>query len=77
MTNTNDERLAVHAYLSLEAHDSWRNFSDENGVSVSALLEALGLTLKAEMAVQDPLTIRQDWIRAGRRIDVARRRRGR
>lgn len=70
------DRSALHAYLSDEAHAAWAVFSEENGVSVTGLLEALGLELAEELEGADPDTIRNDWIRRGRRIDAARRRRG-
>lgn len=71
------DRQALHAYLSEEAHAAWGVFSEENGVSVTGLLEALGLELAEEIEQADPDTIRRDWIRRGRRIDAQRRRRGR
>jgi hypothetical protein len=72
------ERRALHAYLDEQAHESWQTFSEENGVSVTGLLEALGLTLSDEIdaAAGDPTDIRQDWVKAGRKIDAHRRRRG-
>ncbi|MFT7601732.1 MAG: hypothetical protein ACI8TP_004693, partial [Acidimicrobiales bacterium] len=34
-------RKALHAYVSDDAHDQWHGFAAEQGVSVSAILEAL------------------------------------
>lgn len=70
------DRQALHAYLSPEAHAAWAVFSEENGVSVTGLLEALGMELHEEMQEADPDTMRRDWIVKGRRIDARRRRRG-
>jgi hypothetical protein len=70
------DRQALHAYLSDEAHAAWGVFSEENGVSVTGLLEALGLELAEELKNADADTIRRDWIRQGRKIDAYRRRRG-
>ena len=72
------DRQALHAYLSSEAHSAWQTFAEDNGVSVTGLLEALGLQLVDELAADDDATeVRQDWVRDGRRIDAHRRRRSR
>lgn len=72
------ERQALHAYLSEAAHAAWQQFAEENGVSVTGLLEADGLRLAAEIdeAGGDACDIRRDLVRAGRKIDAERRRRG-
>lgn len=71
-----EQRAALHAYLSPESHAAWQAFSEENGVSVTGLLEALGLNLAREIAETGDADIRQDWVKAGRKIDGIRRRRG-
>lgn len=50
-------RKALHAYLSEEAHDAWHRFAEDNGVSLSAVLTALGtsLTDTAEMTTGQKL----------------------
>jgi len=73
---TTADRFALHAYLSYEAHRAWQEFSEVNGISVTGLLESLGLLLREELAKKDPTDIRQDWVKAGRKIDAQRRRRG-
>ena len=72
------ERQALHAYLSEPAHQAWQTFAEENGVSATGLLEALGLQLADEINAPGVTAddVRQDWVRAGRKIDAARRRRG-
>jgi hypothetical protein len=71
------ERQALHAYLSEKAHQAWQSFAEENGVSVTGLLEALGQQLSEEIEVSgDAADIRQDWVKQGRKIDAQRRRRG-
>jgi hypothetical protein len=73
-----EERQALHAYLSDESWAAWRHFSEENGVSVTGLLEALGLELLEEIGEAGGADeIRQPWVKAGRKIDGLRRRRGR
>jgi hypothetical protein len=70
-------RAAVHAYLSPRAHAAWQQFSEDNGCSVTSLLESLGLDLHEDMKVHDAEDIRQDWVKRSRRIDAERRKRGR
>ena len=71
-----DERQAIHAYISDEAWAAYRHFSEENGVSTTGLLEALGLELAEELETTEPDELRQAWVKAGRKVDGARRRRG-
>jgi hypothetical protein len=69
---------ALHAYVSAESFESWRHFAEENGVSVTGLLEALAGEIAQEIEeCRDATLVRQDWVKAARRIDVLRRRRGR
>ncbi len=74
-------RKALHAYVSDDAHDQWHGFAAEQGVSVSAILEALAPELivdEEEPAEGEKLSERLDTvIRAARRIDAERRRRRR
>lgn len=76
MAINENHRQALHAYLSPGAHESWQAFSEDNGVSVTGLLEALGLELKVELAAIESDELRQDWVKRARRIDAERRRRG-
>jgi hypothetical protein len=71
-----EERQALHAYVSDKSWAAWRHFSEENGVSTTGLLEALGLELAGEMETTDADELRQAWVKAGRKIDGIRRRRG-
>lgn len=70
-----NNRPAIHAYLSAEAKDAWELFTVENGVSMTGLLEALGIELAEEMKHSQPDEVWQDRIKKGRRIDADRRRR--
>jgi hypothetical protein len=72
-----EDRSALHAYLSVDSHASWQRFSEANGISITSLLEVLGLELEEEMRRTDPDDLRQPWVKAARRIDAIRRRRGR
>lgn len=73
-----DTRKAIHAYLSPEAHDQWHDFAAENGVSVSGLLEAIGLEWKDQMNGDGDLPAEVEGLaKRARRIDASRRRRQR
>jgi len=73
-----EERRALHAYLSVDAHQAWMTFAEDNGVSVTGLLESQGqmLRLDIEAAPDDVDLLHRSWIKEARRIDAERRRRG-
>lgn len=74
----NDDRRALHAYLSREAHDAWHDFAAEQGVSVSGLLEASGRNLAPVVdGNAEPRKEQLELVDAARKIDAARRRRRR
>lgn len=64
------DRKALHAYVSDGAHDQWHDFAARQGVSVSAMLEALAPEFSE--ANESKFT---DLVKAARRIDAKRRRR--
>ncbi len=72
-------RKALHAYVSDDAHDHWHDFCAEQGISVSALLEALAPALDIEaVESKQPKSERlASLITEARKIDAARRRRRR
>ena len=72
-------RKALHAYVSDDAHDQWHGFAADQGVSVSAILEALAPELDTE-ARPEPAELNErlaSVVKAARRIDSQRRRRRR
>lgn len=70
------EREAIHAYVDVWSHRAWQSFAEENGVSVTGLIEALGREIGDEVErVGDPTEVRQPWVKAARKIDADRRRR--
>ena len=72
-------RKALHAYVSDDAHDQWHGFAAEQGVSVSAILEALAPELDTD-ANPDPVDLNSRLtgvVKAARKIDAQRRRRRR
>ena len=74
-----EQRRALHAYLSDEAHETWHRIADEAGVTLSGLVEALAV----DFATVPPDGTGDghghprwaDVVRAARRIDAQRRRR--
>ncbi len=68
-TQFGTSRKALHAYVSAQSHDAWHDTCAGEGVSVSGLLEVLGGHLDQIMT--------DDLVRQARRVDAARRRRGR
>jgi hypothetical protein len=74
-TDTEPRYRAVHAYLSDEAHAIWQDVSTDYGVSVSGLIEAMGIDLAkpSDDRVLGPRL--DDLVTRARRVDAARRRR--
>jgi len=74
-TDTEPRYRAVHAYLSDGAHETWQDVATEYGVSVSGLIEAMGLDLQlpADEQVIGPRL--EGLVKRARRIDADRRRR--
>ncbi|MCB1251262.1 MAG: hypothetical protein KDB33_15115 [Acidimicrobiales bacterium] len=73
-----DTRRAIHAYLSDDAHEAWHEFAAENGVSVSGLLEAMGVRFAERLRDGEAADAELDALtRAARKVDAARRRRSR
>ena len=38
-----ETRKAIHAFLTPASHEAWHDFAAENGVSVSAMIEAMAV----------------------------------
>jgi hypothetical protein len=80
-----DQRRALHAYLTDEAHDTWHRVADESGVTVSGLVEALATYFAEHPPAGDLATGESpddgafpQWpevVRAARLVDAQRRRR--
>jgi hypothetical protein len=71
---TNDQRRALHAYLSDDAHDTWHQVAADLGCSVSAMLEVMA----GDFDGQDENGSRarvEAIVKKARRIDADRRRR--
>lgn len=70
----------VHANVSEEAFQQWTEFADEHGISVTGIVEALGTyfeqynTKSGSKALTGVL---EDIALSARKVDTARRRRGR
>lgn len=72
----NPDRHTLHCYLSTEARRAWQSFSEEQGVSVTSLLEVLGLNIAQELRDEALTRERTEWVAASRKVDAQRRRRG-
>lgn len=71
-------RKALHAYVTDQAHERWHGFAAEQGVSVSAILEALATALDPESTPTGASCVElTDVVVEARRIDAKRRRRRR
>ena len=73
-------RKALHAYVSDAAHDQWHGFAAVQGVSVSAILEALApeLDFDTQPTAAEPLAERLRLVvQSARQVDAQRRRRRR
>jgi hypothetical protein len=68
--------IALHVTISDEAHDGWRNFCAVHGINITALAEAIGLSLGQldDPETELPPQLRETVIRA-RRIAAERIRR--
>jgi len=87
MPTTKEDRKALHAYVSDDAHETWHQVAADQGVSVSAVLQVLGDLNPEQLAeilnqTQVPVPARQghgtrdvSLTIAARNIDANRRRR--
>lgn len=69
-----DTRAALHAYLTVDAHDTIQEFADVHGVSVTGLMQSLAEELQEEIEVHG-LDVRPEWVLQARKVDALRRRR--
>lgn len=67
-------RKALNAFVTIDAHERWHEFAAHNGVSVSAMLEALSEQLTVDRnGSMNPLL--RDVVKSARLTDARRRRR--
>lgn len=62
---------SIHAYVSENAHAVWLAFSEEEGVSLTGLIEALAHRIEQDMSQKEI----DSWVKRARKIDAQRRRR--
>ena len=67
-----DERVVITAKISSQSAAGWRNFCDQNGISLTAMLEVAGLEL-AEETAPPIVEARQKMVEAARVVDGSRR----
>ena len=72
-----EQRRAVHAYLSDEAHDAWHDLAAEHGISLSGLFEALAHDFQKNPPDKGGHPRWDEIVKVTRKVDVERRRRGR
>lgn len=71
-----EERRAIHAYLTVEAHDVWHTVAEETGISLSGFLEALAIDMREHPPADTGHARWPEIVRTARKIDAQRRRRG-
>jgi hypothetical protein len=76
-TETPSDRRAIHAYLSEESHDVWHELAERCGMSLSGFLEALARDFQEHAPDEGGYPRWDGVVRAARRVDAERRRRGR
>jgi hypothetical protein len=69
-----DQRRALHAYLSDDAHDTWHQVAADLGCSVSAMLEAMANDFEGQDEHGSRARV-EAIVKKARRIDADRRRR--
>jgi hypothetical protein len=65
-------RRTLTVRLSEEAFDGWHRLADDNGVSVTAMIEAVGLNMELVRSTSEVAPVVRD---EARRVDRERRRR--
>ena len=53
-------RQQLHGYVSSEAREGWYRFADAHAVNITALLEAIGLSLAEQVGSEGRLPV---WLR--------------
>jgi hypothetical protein len=77
MTSYVDKRQALHCYLDANTHSAWLDWSEEEGISVTGFLEAVGRMIREEPEDWQRIATSANLVKKARRIDAERRRRGR
>ncbi|MEM8686350.1 MAG: hypothetical protein AAGF81_03410 [Pseudomonadota bacterium] len=72
MKETEKLRVTISAKVSPESASGWRNFCDQNGVSVAAMLEVAGKQL-ADETFPPRVEERRKMVELARQVDRARR----
>lgn len=74
-----EERFHRHVTLTRDAADGWQTFTDNWGVSMTAMVERLGCHMAAPIQENAGMPARAWWlliIEEARELDAERRRRG-
>lgn len=71
-----EPKSALHCYLDKDTRAAWKQYAEENGVTETGLIEAIGRELRKKFNEgEDPLDIWPERIKVARKIDGERRRR--
>lgn len=70
-----EERRAIHAYMTVESHETWHGVAEESGISLSGLLEALAADMREHPPDDGGHPRWNEVVKAARRVDAQRRRR--
>ena len=72
MLSKSAPKIVLSAKVSKESADGWKNFCDNNGITLSAFIEVAGLQLANESAPPN-VRERQLMVEKARKIDQQRR----
>ena len=72
MLNKSAPKVVLSAKVTKEAAEGWKNFCDNNGITLSAFIEVAGLQLANESAPPNVYE-RQLMVEQARKIDQQRR----
>ena len=69
-------RQAIHAYLDEVTHQAWIDWCEDEGLSITGTLEAIGRLILEDPEAWKRFVDAIGLVKRARRIDAARRRRG-
>ena len=71
-----EAKRALHSYVRAESYDVLQNFADENGTSITGVIQAWLDELAGAITAAGSTDIHGALIRNARQVDADRRRRG-
>lgn len=70
---TSSERRSINCRVSVDAYDAWREFCEANGVSLTAVLEAIAFEMRQLLQDREMAPVETAIVDHARRIDAERR----